>query len=65
MVKWSNCQMRLFLDDCEDVALTHHQILFTFELQLCATVLAIQHLVASLQNHLFVLGAITRGLLMV
>ena len=48
----------LFLEDCEDVRLTHHEIFLTLELQLCATVLAIQYLIASFEDHFFVLGSL-------
>ena len=52
----------LLLDDCQHITLTHHQILLALELQFCATVLAIQHFVASLQNHLFVFCALANSL---
>ena len=52
----------LFLNHCKNVRLTHHEIFLALELQLCATVLAIQYLIASLEDHFFVLGSLANSL---
>ena len=54
--------MRLFFNNRQNVALTHHKELFTLELQLGAAVLAIKHFVAWFQDHLFVLRSLSNSL---
>ena len=52
----------LFLNHCKNVRLTHHEIFLALELELCATVLAIQYLIACLEDHFLVLGSLTNSL---
>ena len=54
--------MRSFFDHCEHIALAHHQILNALELELCATVLAVEHFVALFQDHCFILCTLSYGL---
>ena len=51
----------LVLDDCEHVALTHHQIFLVTVLKLCSGIFTIEHFVAFLKNHRLVLCALAKA----
>ena len=59
---WGGVGGGFLLNDCAHVALAHHEELLALELQLSTAVFSIEHLIAFLEEHLFVLGALTHSL---
>lgn len=51
----------LFVDNSENIALTHDEVLCAVELKLCTRILAIEDFVTLFKDHLLILSAVTGG----